>query len=98
MQVSDVFRDSGYPKYTYVERRDGEKEKSLETQLLKRATIVSLSGPSKSGKSVLVDHIVKQTSRIDGDSVVIRGNNINSKEDIWNNALEKLNIPTTRSV
>ncbi|SHJ97801.1 AAA family ATPase [Haladaptatus paucihalophilus] len=97
MKISEVFRDSGYPEITYVERRDGGKEEELANYLFKESAVVSLSGPSKSGKSALVNHVVQEVDRVPDDLITIRGNNIDSEERFWKSVLKKLGEPSKRS-
>jgi hypothetical protein len=90
MSVHDVFTPDRYPKYTYVERNHGQYEEELKFRLQKPPTIVSLSGPSKSGKSMLLNNVV---DKLDYQLCKIHGSNINSVSDLWDNTLDKLDTP-----
>lgn len=96
MKVSEVFQDHGYPESTYVERRDGDKEEQLVDYLFKESAIVSISGPSKSGKSALVKHVTRKYEKVPSNLVPIRGNNISEGDNIWKKALEKLGEATKK--
>lgn len=98
MEIGEVFKDSGYPKVTYVERREGDKEQTLADYLFKQSAVVSLSGPSKSGKSALVNHVVEKIGRAPDNLVTIRGNNIKSEGRFWKKVLEKLGQPESRTI
>jgi hypothetical protein len=98
MEIGEVFEDSGYPEITYVERRDGGKEQALTDYLFKQSAVVSLSGPSKSGKSALAKHVVQNSDRTPDELITIRGNNINSGEEFWKTVLEKIGQPSSRTV
>lgn len=91
MNVQDVFTPGDYPEYTYVERRRGELETRLEHQLRRPGAIVSLSGPSKSGKSVLVERVVGSENLVS-----VYGGEINSVEDLWNQVLDELGAPQSK--
>ena len=91
MEVHDVFTPGDYPEYTYVERGQGEHEQNLEFQLRGSASIISLSGPSKSGKSMLLNNVV---NKLDYSLVSIHGSNIDTVEDLWTNVLDELTVPT----
>ena len=94
LKVGKVFRESGYPEYTYIRRREGDKEEELADYLFKETAVVSISGPSKTGKSALVKYVVEEVDRVPQNIVPIRGNNINSDEGFWKEVLEKLDEPT----
>jgi len=95
MIVHDVFTPDEYPEYTYVERDRGTHEENLQFRLRGSPSIISLSGPSKSGKTMLLNNVVE---KLDYRHVTIHGSNINSVEDIWNETLDQLNVPESREV
>jgi len=96
MKVSEVFRDTSYPEVTYVERREGDKEKDLADYLFKESIAVSISGPSKSGKSALLKHVIRNWDITPDYFVEVRGNNIKSEKNFWQLVLKQLDEPTTR--
>lgn len=91
MKAHDVFTPGDYPEYTYVERGQGELETQLELQLRRPGAIISLSGPSKSGKSVLVERVVGSD-----DLVSVYGGQVESVDNLWNEVLDSLGAPQTR--
>lgn len=95
MDVHDVFTPGDYPKYTYVEREEGEHEENLKFSLRGNAAIVSLSGPSKSGKSMLLNNVVDQ---LEYDFVAVHGSNVDSAGGLWNEVLDELHQPSAREV
>lgn len=90
MKVHDVFTPGKFPKYTYVKRPGKDFEKEVE-EGLDANELVSISGPSKSGKTVLVQNVVGETNLID-----VRGVQIESVADLWNQVLDELNVPDSR--
>jgi hypothetical protein len=52
MKVKDVFTRGRFPTVTYVEDHLIEKKKQLEDTLDAGSVLISISGPSKSGKTV----------------------------------------------
>jgi len=98
MEISKVFRDANYPEYTYVERKKGDVENRLADYLFKQEVVVSISGPSKSGKSTIVNHVIQTYERTPDYIVEIRGNNINSGDDFWKAVLKQLGEPTNKQV
>lgn len=94
MKVQEVFTPGDFPKHTYVERGRGELEQRLEHQLRRPGAIVSLSGPSKSGKTVLVERVVGSENLVS-----VYGGEINSAENLWDQVLDELGAPqSTESI
>lgn len=88
MRVQDVFTPGDFPEHTYVERGQGELENRLEHQLRRSGAIISLSGPSKSGKTVLVERVVGSDNL-----VAVYGGEVESVEELWNEVLDGLGAP-----
>ena len=77
----DVFVTDGYPEHTYVAFEAGQKETELRDGLAQKNKIISISGPSKSGKTTLCDRIFgtdKGVSRI-----YVTGDAVSKPEDLW---------------
>jgi hypothetical protein len=91
MNVQDVFTPGDFPEYTYVERGQGDLESRLEHQLRRSGAVISISGPSKSGKSVLVEQVVGEE-----DLVSVYGGDIDSVEGLWDQVLDSLGAPKTQ--
>jgi hypothetical protein len=75
----EVFIPAGAPTVTYVDRSaDGHRlEELIKTGLGTKGLLVSISGPSKSGKTVLVERVV-------GEYLIpTSGAGIRSPEDLW---------------
>ena len=62
MRVFDVFTPTGVPTHTYVDRREHNLEMQLRNAIRTPGMIASLSGPSKSGKTVLIRKVIDQES------------------------------------
>lgn len=50
----EVFTPNDFPVHTYVQRSDEWLEERLQDALQTPKVVISLSGPSKSGKTVLM--------------------------------------------
>ena len=88
--VQEVFDAGGFPEYTYVDRERRRLEERLEKALNSSTPGVSVIGPSKSGKTVLI----KNVARDEGLGLVqIRGPNVDSVESFWNAVLDELDVP-----
>jgi hypothetical protein len=55
LKATEVFVPGSYPQHTYVERAGQRLEQSLHEALGTPGQVVSLAGPSKSGKIVPVE-------------------------------------------
>lgn len=84
----DVFIPGGQPLITYIERKDKEIERQLARALASPNQIVSLAGPSKSGKTVLCRHVLGKRQY-----VWIEGGQIDTAGQIWDRVCSELNFP-----
>jgi hypothetical protein len=90
----DVFVTDGYPEHTYVAFQAGQKEAELRDGLSQRNKIISISGPSKSGKTTLCDRVFgtdKGVSRI-----YVTGDAVSKNEDLWLEAYRQITDDTDR--
>jgi hypothetical protein len=87
LKVTEVFVPGGLPKYTYVARRGRNLEEQLETAKSYLCKIATVTGATKSGKTVLVKKVFGKNPM-----VWIDGGHIHSEEDFWSNAGTQLAI------
>ncbi len=80
LTAETVFTPTAYPTYTYVSR-SVEDEDRLRDALKIGGMVVSVVGPSKTGKTVLVNRVVDRQRLIS-----LSGATINSPDDIWSQA------------
>jgi len=89
LQATDIFTPNEFPAWTYVDR-----EQNFERQVLNGLRtpniILSVSGPSKSGKSVLLQKVVGKDNLIR-----IFGPQIKSADDVWDAVLDWMGSPST---
>ncbi len=87
MQAVDVFTPNTFPAHTYIPR-DEDFEGQVGNGLRTTNIVVSISGPSKSGKSVLLQRVV-------GKDNLIRlfGPQIRSPEDLWDATFDWMGKP-----
>lgn len=90
LKATEVFTPGAFPKLTYVERRESGLEQTLRDALATPGQLISLSGPSKSGKTVLVERVVHQDHLIP-----LTGAGIQSPDDIWNRVLDWMAAPNS---
>ncbi len=90
MRPTDVFTPSDYPTHTYVAREEDTLETRLRQALDTPGEVVSVSGPSKSGKTVLIEKIAGRDNLIP-----LTGASISSAEDVWEKVLNWMDVPTS---
>ena len=78
MKASDVFTPGRYPVHTYVDDHLQEKKEQLLDTLDAGAMLVSISGPSKSGKTVFIEECLGRTSLIQ-----VTGAGVTQASDLW---------------
>lgn len=89
LRVQEVFVPGAFPQYTYIERAEN-LEKTLRDAISTPGQIVSLSGPSKSGKTVLVEKVVGRDNLI-----AITGASIQGPTEVWERILDWINAPAS---
>lgn len=106
MDATNIFRPNDYPEHTYVSRDDeeleheeifiGEKKKKMEMRLERAlktpGLIISISGPSKSGKTVLIEKVVGSANLI-----TVTGAGVENPNDIWSRVLDQLEQPNSET-
>jgi hypothetical protein len=90
-RTTEVFTPSDMPSYTYVQRPAYNLEDQLRQAFEVPNMIISISGPSKSGKTVLVNKVVEHDSLIH-----LSGATIRSANELWSQTLQWMDVPTTR--
>ncbi len=93
LKATQVFTPSDFPDHTYVARNDSILEKRLRDALETPGEIVSLSGPSKSGKTVLIERVVGQNNLL-----CVTGASLESPDDLWARVLDLLEQPDEISI
>jgi hypothetical protein len=87
-KLNDVFTPGGQPSVTYVTRAELGIEESLKKAISQRSIIVSLTGPTKSGKTVLCRKVLENF-----EYVWIEGGQIKTDSDLWGKVCYELNYP-----
>jgi len=86
--ATSVFTPTDIPTFTYVERKGRNYESDLRRAFNIPKMIVSVSGPSKSGKTTLIRKVVTQDNLIH-----IYGANIKAPDHLWTNVLAWMGGP-----
>ena len=91
--IADVFRPKTMPSYTYINRMADRAsgityEAELQKALSNSGSLISITGASKTGKTVLYNKV------IDKDKIVnISGSQIQEQKDFWSQIAERLELP-----
>ena len=88
----EVFTPNDVPTFTYVERSERKFEDRLREAFAIPKMIISISGPSKSGKTVLVNKVVEKDNLIP-----VSGASIKSANDLWTRVLSWMEGPVSRT-
>jgi hypothetical protein len=89
LRATDVFTPSDYPLKTYVVRDDERLEQRLRDALSTPGEIISVSGPSKSGKTVLIQRVVGED-----ELIIVTGAGLESGAMLWDRVLNWMGVPT----
>lgn len=87
-----VFIAGGQPSVTYIDRKQLDIERQLARAIASPNQIVSLSGPTKSGKTVLCRHVMREKAY-----VWIEGGQAPTARELWKKVCYELNFPKTIS-
>jgi hypothetical protein len=95
LRTNLVFVPGGMPQHTYVARTERELEQKLRGVADNLCKLATLTGSTKSGKTVLANRIFPRTS---GDNVWIDGGTVKTESDLWGQILSELGGHTASEV
>jgi hypothetical protein len=87
LRVSEVFVPGRLPELTYNPRSEYQLEQSVSDYIEETGSILTLSGPTKTGKTVLLRRVVS-------DYVWVDGQGIDSTDEFWRRVADELGIYT----
>lgn len=87
VKLNEVFTPGGQPSITYVDRGHLGIEKTVRKAISLPNTIVALTGPTKSGKTVLCKSVLEQF-----EYVWIDGGQIKKEGDLWSKVVSELQL------
>ncbi len=90
MKASEVFTPGKLPSVTFVDDQLQEKKQSLLNALEMGAAVISLSGPSKSGKTVFIEKILGKDKLLQ-----VTGAGIDSSKKLWDRVLDLIGAPVS---
>jgi hypothetical protein len=88
--ATDVFTPNQFPEYTYIHRPKEDLEGKLKRALATPNVVTSLSGPSKSGKTVLAKKLVGEENLIH-----VFGAEVTSGSELWERVLSWMDAPSS---
>lgn len=88
ISATEIFTPNSSPIHTYVERKELNLEQRLRDAFSMKNMAVSVSGPSKSGKTVLLRKVIDKDMLIN-----INGASLKSSEDLWQTILRWMDVP-----
>lgn len=90
VRATQVFVPTDFPVQTYVNRADEKLENAVRDAFDTPKTVISVSGPSKTGKTVLIQKALGE------DNIIpIYGAQIQAPEDLWSAILNWIDVPDT---
>jgi hypothetical protein len=93
MKIQQIFTPNDTPTVTYVERSEHKLEQTLRQHYETPNMVVSVSGPSKSGKTVLIKKVVPQDCLIP-----VVGAGVASADDLWTRVLAWMGTPNEKTI
>jgi len=87
MKATEVFISGGLPTITYNPRPDLGLENKLLEYIDTGYKLISITGPTKSGKTVLCTKLIPQ-----GKCLFLSGGAITNEADFWESILNELNV------
>jgi hypothetical protein len=87
-KANEIFTPNSFPTYTYVERHSDGLEALLRNALSIKNTAISISGPTKTGKTALLKKVVSPDLLIP-----VAGASIKSADDLWRLVLAWMEVP-----
>ena len=83
LSAAEVFTPTAYPNYTYVPRDELHHERLLRQWRESSTQIASVSGPSKAGKTVLVQRVAGKDHLI-----TVSGASVRVPDQLWDRVLD----------
>ncbi|MBK8571715.1 MAG: hypothetical protein IPN91_03525 [Holophagaceae bacterium] len=94
MRVKDIFTPGSYPEHTFINEHIIDKQRHFLDALEMGSGVISISGPSKSGKTVFVENLVGKEHLVH-----VTGAGVDIPEKLWERVFDKVGtrIRTSRS-
>ena len=94
MRYTDVFVPGGFPRHTYNPRLDLNLEEMVRQVKENLCKLVTVTGHTKSGKTVLVRSVLSRE-----EAIWVDGGGVGAEEDFWTTVIDQLQLfQETRAV
>lgn len=93
MKASEVFTPGKFPVHTFVDDHLQDKKQQLLDTLDAGAMLISISGPSKSGKTVFIEECLGRNSLIQ-----VTGAGVNTPSDMWKRVFDIIGTEIPASI
>lgn len=93
IRLGDVFIPGGQPTFTYYPRENLNLENKVKDYLISPYKILSITGPTKSGKTVLVRKLLHPE-----EACWISGAQLTDLNELWDLILDRFQVYTTHAV
>ena len=93
LKASDVFVPGGLPQATYIARKDLRLEDRLLNAAATEHRLITLTGPTKSGKTVLARKIFPENQ-----AIWINSGSLNTEDELWSIVVDRLGYFTSHEV
>ena len=93
MKASEVFTPGKFPVHTFVDDHLQEKKQQLLDTLEAGSMLISIAGPSKSGKTVFIEECLGRTRLIQ-----LTGAGINKPSDLWMRVFDTIGTKIPSSI
>lgn len=91
--VKDVFVAGGMPSVTYVPRTNLRLEEQLKGEINEGYKLICVTGPTKSGKTVLARHVIGRDQ-----SALVNGGQIENSSELWGQILQDVDLPDAETI
>lgn len=88
VRTKQVFVAGGMPSITYVDRTAQNLERRLKAEIQDGFKVICVTGPTKSGKTVLTRHTLGRKK-----SALVNGGQVESPGEFWIGLLQELELP-----
>lgn len=89
MRATDVFTPNKLPDVTFIDDHLKDKERYLRDSLRAGPGVISLSGPSKSGKTVFIEKMLGRDRLLQ-----VTGAGIDSPKKLWDRVFDLIGTPS----
>jgi hypothetical protein len=91
MRASEVFTPGKFPEITFIDDHLVKRRQILVDSIEMGAAVISLSGPSKSGKTVFIEKVIGK-----GPLLQVTGAGVDSPMKLWDRVFDMIGTPINK--